>query len=1050
MIRPCLIALLTGILLAGSQAATVRSTAVVDLGFNEKSGPAVDTATGGQANNTGRLLAGARRVPTPFSTTTGGRALLLEAGRKQFVQVPNSPDISRGKAVSVAMLLINFHAANDAGTHGLFGKRSTDKASHSNYGLNFQPKTDLVQFYVNDGTGFRIVHYSVKSLLGVRQRVHLVATMAVGDAPGADKDTDADDVRIRLFINGQPATRTGKPEKDLADGTDIWLLDLKTAALTNTAPLTIGASNPAIEHFSGIIDEFQLFDRELTADDAAGLFSEVAGTDAGKRFSQDKQPVAGLPAAPQLATTSLRGLQIGHTTRLVLTGKNLGPNPLVVAPLSGIQSKVVAGSNAGKLTVDITLAETAPAGLFPIRVSTVGGLSNPLTVAVDRLPQRPVDTASSTAPSQLPVALSGMITGAQISRGHVRAKAGQRLVADVEARRLGSGCEPVVEIKNSLGTPLAIEWSKVPLKGDTRAEVTVPADGIYTIEIHDLSFKAPGNSPFRVKIGDLALVDAVFPPAATAGGEIRVTPIGTGLSKITTLAVDLRKINSQTGALVSTSRSAGLLGPAPVLRVTRGTEVVEPEKPGTVIDSRFSDKLQAPLTISGRISKPREIDRYALDVTPGQKLRFSVLGRAIDSPIDAELKILVNGKPVATSQDRAGSRDPQLDYTVPGKTTRLEVTVGDLYQRAGSHFLYRLQSAPVGQPDFSLAFQTPLLNLPRVGSGLIQLQVNRAGYNGPIALKTAGDDQVRLQPSTIPAGTTGAVAITVTRLAGGDSGSLRSLSLVGESVGNKPLLRRNARMPNQSIPGHEDLLPVGLTRPSGAKLKVVSLPAAIFRGLPGHIIVAAHGMAPQNRSGQAVRIASLSNEPLRPIDPKNRGKGNRPIAQVMPNQAVTIGGATASVTVSVPVDVPAASIEFVLRGDLIAHPYATAVQGRIFSSPFQLPVRNAVAVKLDPKTVTLASNTVNQVQGTVTRDPGFNGPVEIEITIDKKLAGFRGGKTVVAPGETAFTIQVTAGLENKARVLPGIQLLVRAAGGGPLLPNRGIQLRSQPPKKAGK
>ena len=256
MIRPSLIALLTGILLAGSQAATVRSTAIVALGFNEKSGPAVDTATGGQANNTGRLLAGARRVPTPFSTTTGGRALLLEAGRKQFVQVPNSPDISRGKAVSVAMLLINFHAANDAGTHGLFGKRSTDKASHSNYGLNFQPKTDLIQFYVNDGTGFRIVHYSVKSLLGVRQRVHLVATMAVGDAPGADKDTDHDDVRMRLFINGQPATRIGKPGKDLAEGTDIWLLDLKTTALTNTAPLTIGASNTAIEHFSGIIDEF--------------------------------------------------------------------------------------------------------------------------------------------------------------------------------------------------------------------------------------------------------------------------------------------------------------------------------------------------------------------------------------------------------------------------------------------------------------------------------------------------------------------------------------------------------------------------------------------------------------------------------------------------------------------------------------------------------------------------------------------------------------------------------------------------------------------------
>ena len=279
MLRPCLLTLMSLLLLTQAHAGSIRGTAVVDLGFNEKAGPAVDTASGGQANNSGRLLAGARRVPSPFATSRGGRAVLLEAARKQFIQVPSTPDTSRPQAVSIAMLLVSFHGPADAGLHGLFAKRASDKTARSNYGLNFQPKGNLLQLYVNDGSGFRVVRYSANSVIGSRQRVHLVASLAVGDAPGADADTDSDDVRVRLFVNGQPATRIGKPDRDLAEGTDIWLLNVKTDMLQNSAPLTLGASSPAAEHFSGVIDEVQLFDRELNAQEAAGLFVEVEQLD---------------------------------------------------------------------------------------------------------------------------------------------------------------------------------------------------------------------------------------------------------------------------------------------------------------------------------------------------------------------------------------------------------------------------------------------------------------------------------------------------------------------------------------------------------------------------------------------------------------------------------------------------------------------------------------------------------------------------------------------------------------------------------------------------
>ena len=1023
-------------------AAPIRGTAVVDLGFNEKAGPASDRAIAGLSNNPGALVSGARRVPSPFGAT--GRAVLLDQGRKQFVQLVNSPDTARRRAATVSMLLVNLHGPADAGVHGLFAKRSVGKDATTNYGINFVAKSDVLQLYVNDGTGFRIAKFSFKRALGSRRRVHLVATIRVGDAPAADQDTEADDLRLRLFSNGQPVPPAAAPQKGIIEGNDAWLLDVKAEGLLTPAPLTLGASTTASEYFTGVIDEVQLFDRELTPADVSHLFTEVAGPRAAEQFARDIKPRPALPPAPRLTAVSLRGLQVGQVTRVVLNGQHLGSNPSLLSTIGGTKTSVVQGSNAGMLILDVTLPADAIPGIYPVRVATSGGISNPITLAVDRLPQKTQSVLAT--PEQavpVPVAVSGLISGSEVARSFVRARKGQRLVADVESRRLGGTCEPVVEIKNAQGTPLAIEWSQVPLRGDARAEITVPADGIYIVEIHDLSYKAPAKSPFRVKIGDLVLVDSVFPPAANAGGPLQVTPIGTGLAETDRLTVDLTAAGAQTGTLVA---GAKLAGPAPVLQVTRGTEVVEPTKPGQVIDARFSGKQLPPLMISGRVLVAGEVDRFSLDVTPGQKLRLQVDGRSINSPIDAELTVLVAGKPVASSQDRAGSRDPQLDFTVPDKTTRIEIAVKDLYDRGAAQFLYRLRVSPQGRPDFSLVLQSPNLFLPRVGSATARLQVNRAGYNGPIRLRVVGDDQVGVSPTHIPAGIGGTVFVTLVRAQGGDASSGRSLALVGSTVGQDPPIERVARVSGQSVPGHDSQWPVALAAPQGVALDVVAPPTALYRGLPAVMTIQARATERGRQGDRAVRISSMSNEPLRPIDPKNRGKGNRPIARIAPNQATIVDGGLAAVTMVVPSDMPGNQVDVVLVGDILAHAYASAVEGRITSRPMRIPVRNAVSVTLDAKTLSLPNNSVHEVKGTLKRDPGFQGPVLVEIAVDgKKAPGYRGGQVLVPAGVSNFSIRVVSGTDAKPRVLPGSQLIVRAASGGPtLLPPQGIQLKSAP------
>src|SRR5690606_1719531 len=88
----------------------------------------------------------------------------------------------------------------------------------------------------------------------------------------------------------------------------------------------------------------------------------------------------------------------------------------------------------------------------------------------------------------------------------------------------------------------------------------------------------------------------------------------------------------------------------------------------------------------------------------------------------------------------------------------------DLFGRGGAHFLYRLQIAPADRPNFSLKLLAPKVDLPRDGTTVVEMQVERNHYNGPIRLIVEGDDQVRAIPEELPAGSgNGKVFVTLAR-----------------------------------------------------------------------------------------------------------------------------------------------------------------------------------------------------------------------------------------------------------------------------------------------
>ncbi|MFI4875818.1 MAG: hypothetical protein ACIALR_10790, partial [Blastopirellula sp. JB062] len=111
-------------------------------------------------------------------------------------------------------------------------------------------------------------------------------------------------------------------------------------------------------------------------------------------------------AEPQLNRISPRGLQIGGVTRVTISGANLTPHPQLLLPPGG-SAVLVGEAKPDQAAFDVTLPAEVSPGIYPLRIGTAAGLSHPLKIGVDDLPQ----TTLADQIEQLPIAISGHLTG---------------------------------------------------------------------------------------------------------------------------------------------------------------------------------------------------------------------------------------------------------------------------------------------------------------------------------------------------------------------------------------------------------------------------------------------------------------------------------------------------------------------------------------------------------------------------------------------------------------------------------------------------------------
>ena len=442
----------------------------------------------------------------------------------------------------------------------------------------------------------------------------------------------------------------------------------------------------------------------------------------------------------KISNLNLRGLQIGSTTEMVVSGQGISKGSKLFLPFAAEQ-EIVEENGSSLLKVKVTLADQIQPGMYPLRIFNEDGLSDPVLIGVDRLVHREF----GTEPQELPVALTGKVAGAQILKTTFKSKKGDLVVAEIESNRLGAKLRPVIELYDRRGRLIASGQPTQSLRGDTRCFFVAPEDGDYNLELHDFLYRGASPGFFRLKLGQFEYADVSLPVGVERGKKnlLRLIKLGAASEFLTE-----GQFGSYGWTRVGVNRPL-FSGFAPQVYSSSHSEFVE------VQDEKGKQLAGAvPLGINGRLSQPREVDRFTIDVKPGSKLTFDLMGRRLGSPIDAKLVIRNEaGAVLAQNDDRKGEQDALLNYNVPGNLKKLVAEISDVSAQGSKSHVYRLSVTEQTQPRISAFVDQGTIRVGKNSTVYVPVRLVRNQYAGAVDLVFHGlPGDYKVQGEKIPAG----------------------------------------------------------------------------------------------------------------------------------------------------------------------------------------------------------------------------------------------------------------------------------------------------------
>ncbi len=341
-----------------------------------------------------------------------------------------------------------------------------------------------------------------------------------------------------------------------------------------------------------------------------------------------------------------------------------------------------------------------------------------------------------------PVVINGQIAGERDQDFFVfQAKAGDVVVSDILAARIGSPLDPIVTFTDSHGARMRTQ--EVRVGSDPVLAFKALETGDYRLHIANLGFGGGPAYVYRITLSTAAYAPLAFPPAARVG-ETRMLDLYT-LSGNETFRIKRLKTT-----FPRTPGPFSIGGVAPLL-ASEDREVVEASGNQSAPKAM---ELTLPVTVSGRFSTAHEDDWYAFQAKKGETVTIACRPFPSDSRAMPVLTLLDDqGRTLASANTvDAPDRAIELDWTAPADG-RFRLRLRDLQgaTNGGSDFIYRL-TVRLARPDFALRLEPDFVNVAQGGKTEVDLIVHRSGgFTGPIDLKTAGlPDGVQMKAATIP------------------------------------------------------------------------------------------------------------------------------------------------------------------------------------------------------------------------------------------------------------------------------------------------------------
>ena len=333
----------------------------------------------------------------------------------------------------------------------------------------------------------------------------------------------------------------------------------------------------------------------------------------------------------------------------------------------------------------------------------------------------------------LPAVIHGKFgKGGDVDSYQFSLKKDQILVAQMDAYTAGVSMDALMLLRDARGVKLNFNHDAHSL--DPRLIWKCTQDGDYVLQMACFKFPANSNSSFdggadrvyRVTLTNGPWVRHAWPAGVREGLDSKVKLVGWNLK-----SDKVNVVNPKGNVLILPTDAANSPLRLPIASHDQRVE----QEPNDA--NATANLVRCPATVSARISRSGDVDRYAVEVKKGERYRFDIDSFKDGFLLDAQLALEdSNGKELSVNDDSNKKRDPILNWIAPDDG-RYCVRVRSLLDKGGMEYFYRLHFVKP-EPGFSATVTAPQFAVNAGKTNEVKVSVNYLdGYKGKLTVSAA-------------------------------------------------------------------------------------------------------------------------------------------------------------------------------------------------------------------------------------------------------------------------------------------------------------------------